>query len=1005
MVCAGTGCVSNRSFDVKKALEEEIERRDLSGEVAVVATGCNGFCAEGPIVVYYPDGIFYSHVSVEDVPELVEEHLLKGRPLERLMYTPPEQEEIVPKLSDIDFFKYQRLVALRNRGLIDPENIMEYIGRDGYAALGKVLKDMKPDDVIAEMKKSGLRGRGGGGFPTGLKWEFCRRAKGREKFLVCNADEGDPGAFMDRSIIEADPHSIIEGMAIGAYAIGARHGFVYVRAEYPLALHRLRIAMDQAREYGLLGRDILGTDFTFSLHIRRGGGAFVCGEETSLMESIMGRSGEPRPRPPFPAESGLWGEPSNINNVETWANIPPILLNGAEWFAGIGTEKSKGTKVFSLVGKINNTGLVEVPMGISMRDIVFKIGGGIPGGKKFKAVQTGGPSGGCIPESLLDLPVDFDELQKAGSIMGSGGMIVMDESTCMVDLSRYFLDFLKEESCGKCTPCREGIERMLDILTDICEGRGRPGDIERLERIAGAVKDFSLCGLGQTAPNPVLSTIRYFRHEYEAHIERKECPAVACKGLISSPCHYTCPAGVEVPSYVGHIAHGDFASALTTIRRAMPFPAVCGRVCNHPCETRCQSGDFGEPIAIRALKRAASDRGRNGRAPVHSKEALRTKKAAIIGSGPAGLTAAYFLAVRGFPVTVFESHPELGGMLRVGIPAYRLPRENLDEDIRCITDMGVEIRTNVRVGKDISFSELQKKYDAVFVATGAHKSRPLGIEGEDAHGVYRAMDFLAPANLGSPPPVGPRVAVIGGGNSALDAARVAKRLRNVKEVTIIYRRTRVEMPAYAEEVKEAEEEGIRIELLAAPVRVLAKKGKVVGLGCIRMELGEPDASGRRSPMPIDGSEFEESFDTVISAIGESPDLSFLEGVEGVSFTKWGTIKSNPDTGETGLKGVFSGGDAVTGPSTVVEAIGAGKIVAVSMAQHMLGEEIRKMWLPNRSQERVPAFLSFEEEGPGQRATETCIPVARRKGGFDEVVEVLSEEEAIREARRCLRCDM
>ncbi|MCP2520216.1 NADH-quinone oxidoreductase subunit NuoF [Candidatus Aminicenantes bacterium AC-335-B20] len=532
MVCAGTGCVSNNSLKIKEALEREIKKRGLENEILVVSTGCNGFCGHGPIMVVQPDGIFYQFLKEEDIPLLVEEHLLKGRPVKRLMYIPPEEKEPIPRMKDIRFFGDQLLVTLRNRGLIDPEKIDDYIARDGYAALAKVLTEMTPEQVIEEIKKSGLRGRGGGGFPTGLKWEFCRKAKGEPKYVICNADEGDPGAFMDRSIIEGDPHAVIEGMTIGAYAIGAKKGFIYVRMEYPLAVERFYIAVQQAKEYGLLGKDILGTGFDFDIEVRRGAGAFVSGEETALIASIEGKLSEPRPRPPYPAEKGLWGKPTNINNVETWANIPVIILRGAKWFSSIGTKTSKGTKVFSLAGKVFNTGLIEVPMGITLRKIIFDIGGGIPNGKKFKAVQTGGPSGGFIPESLLDLPVDYESLTEAGAIMGSGGMVVMDEDNCMVDVAKYFVDFLRNESCGKCTPCREGLPALSKILTDITEGRGKEGDIELLQEICETMRDTALCGLGQTAPNPVLSTIRYFRDEYEAHIKQKKCPARVCRELI-----------------------------------------------------------------------------------------------------------------------------------------------------------------------------------------------------------------------------------------------------------------------------------------------------------------------------------------------------------------------------------------------------------------------------------------------------------------------------------------
>jgi len=583
LVCAGTGCVSNNSFKVKAALEREIEKHKLQEEIQVVTTGCNGFCANGPIVVVKPDDIFYQLLTEEQIPHLVEEHFLKGRPVEKLMYTPSKDGAPIPKMGDIPFFGKQQLIALANRGLIDPENIDEYIALGGYQALSKALTEMTPEQVIEEIKASGLRGRGGAGFPTGKKWEFCRNASSAkagssalcarahlrtggagtspsaqertsglaqagssaipggagtspslaQKYIICNADEGDPGAFMDRSIVESDPHALLEGMLIGAYAIGAGQGIIYIRGEYPLALERLNQALEQARDYGLLGEEILGTDFSFDISVSKGAGAFVCGEETSLIGSLEGKLPEPRVRPPYPAQSGYMGKPTNINNVETWANVPHIIKRGADWFSSIGTETSKGTKVFSLVGKVNNTGLVEVPMGITMREIVFDIGGGIPDGKKFKAVQTGGPSGGCIPESLLDTPVDYESLTQAGSIMGSGGMIVMDENNCMVEVARYFVSFTQEESCGKCSPCREGTWHMMNILDNITQGKGQEGDIELLEKIGKHIKETALCGLGNTAPNPVLTTIRYFRDEYEAHIRDKRCPAGVCKALIT----------------------------------------------------------------------------------------------------------------------------------------------------------------------------------------------------------------------------------------------------------------------------------------------------------------------------------------------------------------------------------------------------------------------------------------------------------------------------------------
>ncbi len=532
MVCAGTGCVAGGAFQIREELEKEIEERGLKGEVSVVTTGCNGFCGQGPLMVVVPDNIFYGWLTRDDIPYLVEEHFLKGRPVQKLMFRPPEEKTPLPLLSEIPFFKKQRLIVLKNKGMIDPEKVEDYIARDGYVALEKVLTSMEPEDVIDEIVKSGLRGRGGAGFPTGIKWGFARRSPGEEKYLICNADEGDPGAFMDRSVVESDPHAVLEGMLIGAWAISATHGFMYIRDEYPIAVKRMTRAIEEARAYGLLGENILGTDFSFDVSVNRGAGAFVCGEETSLISSLEGNMPEPRVRPPYPAQSGYNGQPTNINNVETWATIRHIINNGAEWFSAIGTEKSKGTKVFSLVGKVKNTGLVEVPMGITVREIIFDIGGGILDDKKFKALQTGGPSGGCIPESLLDIPVDYESLARAGAIVGSGGMIVMDEDNCMVEVARYFLAFTQGESCGKCTPCREGTGHMLKILTDITEGKGEEGDIEVLEKMALLVKQASLCALGGTAPNPVLTTIKYFRDEYDAHIRDNRCPAKQCRALI-----------------------------------------------------------------------------------------------------------------------------------------------------------------------------------------------------------------------------------------------------------------------------------------------------------------------------------------------------------------------------------------------------------------------------------------------------------------------------------------
>ena len=554
LVCGGTGCTSSGSQQIMETLKEEIKKAGLEQEVSVVQTGCHGLCALGPIMIVYPDASFYSMVKVEDIPEIVQEHLLKGRVVTRLLYQETVTPAGVKALIDTDFYKKQHRIALRNCGIINPEVIEEYIGTGGYAALGKVLTEMTPDDVIQCLLDSGLRGRGGGGFPTGLKWKLAKQNDADQKYVCCNADEGDPGAFMDRSVLEGDPHAVLEAMAIAGYAIGANQGYIYVRAEYPIAVERLKIAISQAREMELLGKDIFGSGFDFDIDLRLGAGAFVCGEETALMTSIEGNRGEPRPRPPFPAQKGLFGKPTILNNVETYANIPQIILNGPEWFASMGTEKSKGTKVFALGGKITNTGLVEVPMGTTLRTVVEDIGGGVPGGKKFKAAQTGGPSGGCIPASLIDTPIDYESLSAIGSMMGSGGLIVMDEDTCMVDIAKFYLEFTVDESCGKCTPCRVGTKRLYEMLDKITKGQGTMEDLDKMEELCHYIQENSLCGLGQSAPNPVLSTLKYFRDEYIAHIQDKRCPAGVCKELLQyaidpakcrgcTLCAKVCPAG------------------------------------------------------------------------------------------------------------------------------------------------------------------------------------------------------------------------------------------------------------------------------------------------------------------------------------------------------------------------------------------------------------------------------------------------------------------------------
>jgi NADH-quinone oxidoreductase subunit F len=1007
LICAGTGCVSCGSFKIKEALEKEVRKRNLQDEVLVIATGCNGFCERGPILMVQPEGIFYQQLKIEDVPLLVEEHLLKGRPVKKFMYIPPKEKEPIPKMRDIAFFKHQRLIVLRNRGRIDPEKIDEYIGFDGYEAMAKALAEMTPEEIIAEIGASGLRGRGGAGFPTSKKWETCRKEKATPRYVICNGDEGDPGAFMDRSVLEADPHAVLEGMVIGAKAIGAEKGIIYIRNEYPLAIGRVDIAIRQAQEYGLLGKNILGTGFDFDIEIVQGAGAFVSGEETALIASVEGRIATPRQRPPYPAQKGLWGKPTVINNVETWATVPNIIRRGAQWLASLGTETSKGTKIFSLVGKINNTGLVEVPMGITLRDIVYGIGGGIPQDREFKAIQIGGPSGGCIPAKLLDLPVDYESLTGAGAMMGSGGMIVLDEKTCMVDLAKYFLNFLRDESCGICLSCREGTQRMWEILKDITEGKSEEEDLALLEELAKVVKDASLCGLGQTAANPVLTTLRYFRAEYEAHIKLKRCPAMVCKELVSSPCQYSCPIDQEASTYIALIAQRNFEEAFRVIMKDNPLPSVCGRVCHHPCEKVCAAGESGDPISIRGLKRFVTDwADRNGISNIPEPVEQNRERIAIIGAGPTGLSAGYFLARKGFRPTIFEALPVAGGMLAVGIPNHRLPKPVIGKEIERIKAAGVEIRTGIIMGRDITIEGLFKSgYKAVFCATGAGKSLMMGIPGEDARGVLHSVEYLRELNLGKKVPVGKRVCVVGGGNSAIDAARAALRDKDCEKVTIFYRRTKAEMPALAEEVDAAIDEGIDIQFLVAPIKVVTKNGKAVAIECVRMKLGEKDASGRPRPVPIEGSNFTTSLDTLILAISERPDTSYIVEADGIRRDRE-NIVIDRETSMTTWDGVFAGGDAVSGPGFVVEAIAAGKLAAETIEKYACGKPLGRDYpLTRPSMYVAPEMLSEEEVDKARRPQMKHLAVSRRRKNFKEVEIGLTEEKAVQEAKRCLRCDL
>ncbi len=1012
-VCQGTGCLSSGSDAVYEALRAEISRQGIS-HAEVDFTGCHGFCEQGPNVVIEPEGIFYTHVQAEDAPEIVTSHLRDSKPVERLFYRDPVANKAIPHYSEINFYKKQQRVILRNCGHINPEKIEHYTARGGYRALKKALHEMTPEQVIEEVNKSGLRGRGGAGFPTGRKWEFCRSAPGEKKYVICNADEGDPGAFMDRSILEADPHAVIEGLTIAGYAIGANEGYIYVRAEYPLAVKRVHVALEQARQKGFLGKDILGSGFNFVVWVKEGAGAFVCGEETALMASIEGRRGMPRPRPPFPAQSGLEGRPTTINNVKSLACIATIIDRGADWFASIGNEKSKGTAVFALTGKIANSGLVEVPMGTALSTIIFDIGGGIPRGKQFKAVQTGGPSGGCIPARFLDSSVEYETLAKLGSIMGSGGMVVLDETTCMVDVARYFLSFTQAESCGKCIPCRLGTKQMLEILTRITQGKGREQDTGKLLTIAKTVKECSLCGLGQTCPNPVLTTLEYFRDEYETHIKEKKCAAAVCDALMISPCQHTCPVGVNIPKYVAQIADGEYVEAVNTIRERNPFPAICGRICHHPCEGRCRRGELDESVAIRALKRFAADYYFDRIGELPSPEPfprIHNRKVAVVGAGPTGLSCAYYLAQMGYPVTVFEALPVGGGMLSVAIPDFRLPREVIDKEIDYIAKRGVEIRYNTPVNVNFTIDDVRNSgFEAVFIASGAQRSQSIGIPGEleDVEGFYYGLRFLRDVKIGKPIKIGHNVAVIGGGNVALDSSRTAVRL-GADEVSIFYRRSREEMPVTEVEYDETLAEGIRVSFLVSPTRIVSNDWKVTGLQCVRMKLGEPDAGGRRRPIPIPGSEFFAPADTVIAAVGQAPDLSFLPPGSALERTRWERLAVDENRLATNVPGVFAGGDFVSGPGMVIEAIAAGRRGAIAIDKYLRGDASRVEMYDLKSSV-IEEEVSVKEEGeetwePQFRPETPHLPLRERKGSFKEIELSFSEEKAKQEAKRCLRCDL
>jgi NADH-quinone oxidoreductase subunit F len=1002
LVCAGAGCVSSDCYMVRDAVLEQLKALSLEDSVKVYETGCMGTCAVGPVMLILPERVFYTNLSAETAQKIVKAHIVDNEILEEHTFFDHALMKHIPIIDDINFFKEQVRIALRNCGILEYNSIEAYIAAGGYEAAAKAFTTMTDKEVVDEIKASGLRGRGGAGFPTGIKWEAGRKAEGDIKYIVCNADEGDPGAFMDRSIIEGDPHTLIEGMMIGGYAIGANKGYVYVRAEYPLAVERLAAAIDQAREYGLLGGNIFGSGFDFDLEIRIGAGAFVCGEETSLMSSIEGSRGEPRQKPPFPFEKGLFEKPTIINNVETFASVPVIIEKGGNWYTQYGTEKAHGTKVFALAGDIVNTGIIEVPIGMPLGEIIFKIGGGLLDKKAFKAAQIGGPSGGCVTQENLNVPTDYESLTMLGAIMGSGGLIAMNEDTCMVDTARYFMDFIQDESCGKCVACRVGTKRMLEILERITRGEGQEGDIELLEELGGVIKDSAMCGLGQTAPNPVLSTIKYFRDEYEEHIRKKYCRAGVCSDLFISPCENSCPANVNIPGYLSLIAAGRFIDAYNLVRQENPLPAICGRICTHPCERRCRRGTVDEAVAVCDLKRFVSDYAMKHEATYFHDIicAKNGQRVAIIGAGASGLTCGYYLARTGYEVDIYERESVAGGVLAYGIPEYRLPSDILQHEVNNIRRSGVNIILDTEVGKDIGFKELRAMYDAIYVATGTQIPQKVNVPGEDLKGVLPGINFLKDVKLYNSVDLTDHVvAVIGGGNTAIDSARTALRL-GAKKVIILYRRTRDMMPAYDVEIEEALHEGVELHELVSPVRFIAgKHGRVAKIECVRRRLSNFDNKGRRNTSHIEGSNFIIDVDTVITAVSQYSDLPFVPK-EDIGVTPWGTFIVDSETQMTTMPGVFAGGDVSRGPDEVIRAIADGKNAARSIDLYLNGSGV----LNKGEKIDIPEIIDQDEIVSHDRFPMEMLPLEQRVNSFDEVVLGYHKLNAIAEAMRCLHCD-
>ena len=1017
-VGAGTCGIGNGANEVYESFQKAIKAKRL--KIQLTKVGCFGFCAEETLVNCYVPGqplVILHKVTPKDA-EAVVDGLSRGMiPLKKALcriehwnfFTSKVEFgtglSSVPAWNEIPFFKGQKKIVLRESGLINPEDIEEYIAVGGYSAVLKALTKMTPDSVLDEIKKSKLRGRGGAGFPTAIKWEMMKKVETDKKYIICNADEGDPGAYMNRNEIESDPHALIEGMMIGAYVMGASEGIMYVRAEYPLAVERFKKAVVAARDYGILGKNIFGSSFSFDLSYVEGAGAFVCGEETALIASIEGRAGRPIPRPPYPAQKGLWGKPTNINNVETWFNIPVIVTIGGNEFTSFGTPTSTGTKVFSLVGKVKNTGLVELPLGTPIANIVYQMGEGTGNKKRIRAVQTGGPSGGCVPVEHFNTPVDYESLQKLGTIMGSGGMVVMDQDNCMVDVARYFVEVTYAESCGKCTPCREGLAQALALLNKITRGEATMDDLDTLERLAYVIRDASLCGLGQTSANPVLSTLRYFRDEYEKHIVQKRCKAGVCENLFMALCENSCPLHMNIPGYLQLLKEERIEEAFELTLRDNPLPGTVGRICYFHCQMRCRRDMVDEPVSQGEIHRYLADTMyKMGKEKLIYQRLIREKLSptgkhiAIIGAGPAGLTAAYYLVRLGHNVTVYDSHAKAGGILQYGIPAYRLPKEGLNKELELFKKLGVKFVFNTRVGRDISIKALQKQNDAVFIAVGAQKDIDLEIPGRQLKGVLQGYEFLEEFALGKKLPLGHKVVVVGAGNVAIDAARSCLRLG--ADVTIVYRRDKDEMPANDHEIKDAMDENIRFMFMSAPHRIIGDlRGKVTGIEVRKMRFDGLDSTGRKKPVDTGETTIVEC-NTVILAIGEKVDFEPAKEI-GLELKKNGAIRAIQPHYQTNLPRVYAGGDAVTGPATVSEAMGMARQAAEAIDFQLTKEKrFHRLFRDFKYKDEI-----ITEPETIRKVDPKKLPVKERIASFQEVLAGYSGEEALHEAVRCLRCDV